>query len=347
MRLSDYDYKLPKEYIAQYPCEKRDHSRLLVLHRKTGEIEHRYFYDIGDYLNFGDCLVINDSKVFAARLFGKKKPTGGKVEVFLLRQIEEFVWEALVNPGRKLPPGTEVQFEEGFGCEIGNRTDVGGRIIRFTPVENLSDLIDKYGRIPLPPYVSRDDEAVDRDRYQTVYASVKGAVAAPTAGFHFTPLLLDEIQEQGIKIARITLHPSLGTFRPVTVQDPRDHKMHSEYFSLSPVAADVINATINKGGRIIAVGTTSVRTLEKVAIRDNETERYKAKPMSGSTDLYIYPPYDYKLVDALITNFHLPKSTLLFLVSALAGREKILNAYEEAKRLKYRFFSYGDAMLII
>lgn len=346
MKLSDYDYSLPRGFIAQYPAEKRDQSRLLVLDRNSGEIEHKRFYHICDYLRPGDCLVINNSKVFAARLFGKR-PTGGKAEVFLLRKIENFTWEALVNPGRKLPPGTEVSFNSGLKCTLKERTEVGGRIVEFEPVENIDDLIEEHGHIPLPPYIARDDEEIDRERYQTVYSSVKGAVAAPTAGFHFTPDLLDKLKRRDVAIAEITLHPSLGTFRPITVENPLEHIMEPEYFRLTESAAEIVNNTVKAGGRIIAVGTTSVRTLEKVASRGEKKENYFMAPAEGYTDLYIYPSYKFKIVTGLVTNFHLPKSTLLFLVSAFAGREYILNAYEEAKAHRYRFYSYGDAMLII
>ncbi|MBD3168521.1 MAG: tRNA preQ1(34) S-adenosylmethionine ribosyltransferase-isomerase QueA [candidate division Zixibacteria bacterium] len=347
MKLSDYDYNLPREFIAQYPADKREQSKLLILRRGSGEIEHRQFYQLTDYLSEGDCLVINNSKVFAARLFGKKQPTGGKVEIFLLKQIDGLKWEALVNPGRKLPPGTDVEFGDGFGCTVLERTDVGGRIVNFHPIDDLDGAIDKYGHIPLPPYISRDDEPVDRERYQTAYARVKGAVAAPTAGFHFTPELIRTIEDKGVSVAQITLHPSLGTFRPVTAQNPLEHKMESEYFSISDETARKINEAIKGPGRVFAVGTTSVRTIEKSAFMDEKTGKYILKSESGYTDLYIYPGYEFKVVSALITNFHLPKSTLLFLVSALAGRENILNAYEEAKREGYRFYSYGDAMLIL
>ncbi len=318
----------------------------MVLHRDTGGIEHRLFQDIVEYFHPGDCLVINNSKVFAARLFGKRKPTGGKVEVFLLKRFDDVHWEALVKPGRKLLPGTEVDFGEDFSCKIGERTEVGGRMVEFQFEGNIDELIDKYGHIPLPPYISRKDEVLDRERYQTIYAAVKGAVAAPTAGFHFTEKLLSALKGKGVKIAPITLHPSLGTFRPITVQNPIEHKMEAEYFNLPENSAVKINNALKDKHRIFAVGTTSVRTIEKTAF---ETDKgiYLVKPMSGYTDIYIYPPYKFKVVKALITNFHLPKSTLLFLVSALAGRENILNAYGEAKKHNYRFYSYGDAMLII
>lgn len=346
MKLSDYDYELPREYIAQYPSEKRDHSRLMVLHRDTGEIEHRIFYEIIDFIDKGDCLVINDSKVFAARLFGKRR-TGGKSEVFLLKKIPENRWEALVNPGRKMPPGTEVEFGDNFRCLIHDRTDVGGRVVEFTADGEIDELIERYGHIPLPPYISRDDESIDRERYQTAYASEKGAVAAPTAGFHFTDELLLKLEEKGVKVARITLHPSLGTFRPVTVHNPAEHKMEPEWYHIPEEAARIINDTVNGGGRVFGVGTTSVRTLEKAAVLKDDSGRFNVLASGGYTDLYIYPPYEYKIVRALITNFHLPKSTLLFLVSAFAGREFILKSYDEAMRHGYRFYSYGDAMLIL
>ncbi|MCP4634282.1 MAG: tRNA preQ1(34) S-adenosylmethionine ribosyltransferase-isomerase QueA [candidate division Zixibacteria bacterium] len=347
MKLSDYDYNLPRGFIAQYPAENRDNSRLMVLHKDTEKVEHKHFHQIIDYIDPGDCIVINNSKVFAARLFGNREPTGGKVEVFLLRKIEGSNWEALVRPGKKLLPGTVVNFSSDFSCKIGDRTEVGGRIVELITDKNIDDAIEEHGHIPLPPYISRIDEESDREKYQTVYASVKGAVAAPTAGFHFTPELLKALEEKGVEIAQITLHPSLGTFRPVTVQNPLEHKMEPEYYNLPAESAEKINNSIRNGGRIIGVGTTSVRTLEKVATNNENPGKYLVEAGTGQTNLYIYPSYEYKIIRCLITNFHLPKSTLLFLVSAFANREFILRAYEEAKKEGYRFYSYGDAMLII
>ncbi|PJA29436.1 MAG: tRNA preQ1(34) S-adenosylmethionine ribosyltransferase-isomerase QueA [candidate division Zixibacteria bacterium CG_4_9_14_3_um_filter_46_8] len=347
MELADYDYHLPRELIAQYPLDQRDQSRLLVLSKETGDIQHRRFDQIIEFLRPGDCLVINNSKVFPARLYGKRKPSGGQVEIFLLRKIDDLIWEALVNPGKKLAPGTEVEFAGDFACRVLDRTAVGGRLVEFQTHVDIDYQIQRYGHIPLPPYINREDEPLDMERYQTVYASVNGAVAAPTAGFHFSLQLLTQIQSGGVAIAEITLHPSLGTFRPVTVQNPEDHKMESEFFSISEPSAQKINSAVRNGGRVIAVGTTSVRTLERAAIDSESDHKYVIAPSEGFTDIYIYPPYKFKVVKALITNFHLPKSTLLFLVSAIAGRENVMNAYEEAKKNNYRFYSYGDAMLII
>jgi len=339
MKLSDFMYDLPEERIAQTPVEPRDHSRLMVIHRDTGEIEHRHFYDIIDYLNPGDCLVINETKVIPARLYGER-PTGGAVEVLLLKQLGPKRWETLVRPGRKLKPGAEVSFGDGrLKCRVMETTDVGGRIVEFECEGSFEAALDALGEMPLPPYIH--EKLQDRDRYQTVYAKQDGSAAAPTAGLHFTPELMDRIREKGVDIVPVLLHVGLGTFRPVKVENIEDHEMHSEYFEVTQDAADRVNAARARGGRIIAVGTTSVRTLESAA------EGGKLVAKRGDTNIFIKPGYRFQLVDALVTNFHLPGSTLIMLVSALWDRERILEAYRLAVEEEYRFFSFGDAMLIL
>ena len=338
MKLSDCMYDLPEERIAQTPVEPRDHSRLMVIHRDTGDIEHKHFYDIIDYLNPGDCLVINETKVIPARLYGER-PTGGAVEVLLLKQLGPKRWETLVRPGRKLKPGAEVSFGDGrLKCRVMETTDVGGRIVEFECEGSFEAALDALGEMPLPPYIH--EKLADRDRYQTVYAKQDGSAAAPTAGLHFTPQLMDRIRDKGVDIVPVLLHVGLGTFRPVKVENIEEHEMHSEYFEVTQDAADRVNAARQRGGRIIAVGTTSVRTLESAA----EDGRLVAK--RGDTNIFIKPGYRFQLVDALITNFHLPGSTLIMLVSALWDRERILAAYKTAVEDEYRFFSFGDAMLI-
>ena len=338
MKLSDFMYDLPEARIAQTPVEPRDHSRLMVIHRDTGAIEHRHFYDIIDYLNPGDCLVINETKVIPARLYGER-PTGGAVEVLLLKQLGPKRWETLVRPGKKLKPGAEVLFGDGrLKCRVLETTDVGGRIVEFECDGSFEAALDALGEMPLPPYIH--EKLQDRDRYQTVYAKQDGSAAAPTAGLHFTPGLMDRIRAKGVDIVPVLLHVGLGTFRPVKVENIEEHEMHSEYFEVTPEAADRVNAARARGGRIIAVGTTSVRTLESAA----EGGRLVSK--RGDTNIFIKPGYRFQLVDALITNFHLPGSTLIMLVSALWDRERILEAYKTAVENEYRFFSFGDAMLI-
>jgi len=338
MTLSDFMYDLPEERIAQTPVEPRDHSRLMVIHRDTGEIEHRHFYDIIEYLNPGDCLVINETKVIPARLYGER-PTGGACEVLLLKQLGPKRWETLVRPGKKLKPGAEVIFGDGrLRCRVMETTDAGGRIVEFECEGSFEAALDALGEMPLPPYIHEKLE--DRNRYQTVYARQDGSAAAPTAGLHFTPELMARIREKGVDIVPVLLHVGLGTFRPVKVENIEEHEMHSEYFEVTPEAAERINAARQRGGRIIAVGTTSVRTLESAA----ENGALAAK--RGDTNIFIKPGYRFQLVDALITNFHLPGSTLIMLVSALWQRERILEAYKIAVEEKYRFFSFGDAMLI-
>ena len=338
MKLSDFMYDLPEARIAQTPVEPRDHSRLMVIHRDTGAIEHRHFYDIIDYLNPGDCLVINETKVIPARLYGER-PTGGAVEVLLLKQLGPKRWETLVRPGKKLKPGAEVLFGDGrLKCRVLETTDVGGRIVEFECEGSFEAALDALGEMPLPPYIH--EKLQDRDRYQTVYAKQDGSAAAPTAGLHFTPGLMDRIRARGVDIVPVLLHVGLGTFRPVKVENIEEHEMHSEYFEVTREAADRVNAARARGGRIIAVGTTSVRTLESAA------EGGKLVSKRGDTNIFIKPGYRFQLVDALITNFHLPGSTLIMLVSALWDRERILEAYKTAVENEYRFFSFGDAMLI-
>ena len=332
-------YDLPEERIAQTPVEPRDHSRLMVVHRDTGAIEHKHFYDVIDYLNPGDALVINDTRVIPARLYGER-PTGGACEVLLLKQLAPKKWETLVKPGKKLKPGAEIVFGDGrLRGRVLETTDVGGRIVAFECEGTFEAVLDELGEMPLPPYIHEALE--DRERYQTVYAKREGSAAAPTAGLHFTPELLEKIREKGIEIVPVLLHVGLGTFRPVKVENVEDHHMHTEYFEVSEEAAEKVNAARARGNRVIAVGTTSVRTLESAC------ENGKLLPMRGDTGIFIRPGYRYQMVDALITNFHLPGSTLMMLVSALYDREKILAAYELAVKEQYRFFSFGDAMLIL
>ena len=341
MKLSDFNYNLPEELIAQDPLEKRDNSRLMVLHRETGELEHKHFYDVIDYLNPGDCLVVNNTKVIPARLMGVKEETGASIEVLLLKRKEEKVWETLVKPGKKARVGARISF--GDGLLVGEVIDVveeGNRLIRFEYDGIFEEILDQLGQMPLPPYITH--QLQDKNRYQTVYAKYDGSAAAPTAGLHFTEELLQKIQDKGIRIAKVTLHVGLGTFRPVKEENVLDHHMHSEFYIVDEEAANIINETKANGGRVISVGTTSTRTLETVAEPDGHIP-----VKSGWTDIFIYPGYRFKAVDCLITNFHLPESTLIMLVSALADRETILRAYETAVEEKYRFFSFGDAMLIL
>jgi len=339
MQLSDFDYYLPEELIAQHPCEPRDHSRLLVLNRKSDQLEDRHFYDVPNYLQPGDTLVFNDTKVIPARLIGAKSETGGKVEVFLLNRKSGNEWEALVKPGKRARPGTIIEFSKDLSCEVLATTEFGGRVVRFIYSGIFEEILDRLGETPLPPYIT--ERLADKDRYQTVYARERGSSAAPTAGLHFTSSLMEEIRKSGVNLAFVTLHVGLGTFRPVNVENITEHVMHREYYSVSPETAELINNTKKLGHRVIAVGTTAIRTLETAGA----SGAVEAK--SGWTDIFIYPGYEFKIVDALITNFHLPKSTLLMLISAFAGRENILSAYQEAIARRYRFFSFGDAMLIV
>jgi len=341
MKIEEFDFYLPEELIAQEPIEDRSKSRLLVLNKTSGEIEHRKFEDIIKYLNSKDCLVLNDTKVIPARLMGIRKNTLGKIEMVLLKPVEKDTWEVLVKPGRRVRIGDEIVFGQGeLVARVIDTTDFGGRIVKFFYCRPFQEILNELGEMPTPPYIKK--KLHDKDRYQTVYAKNPGSAAAPTAGLHFTKELLKKIRDKGISIAFITLHVGLGTFRPVTVENIEEHKMHAEYYEIGEEAANIINSTKKTGGRVVAVGTTSTRTLETVA-----DENGKIKPCRGWSDIFIYPGYKFKAIDALITNFHLPKSTLIMLVCAFAGREKVLNAYEEAVKEKYRFFSFGDAMLIL
>ncbi|AOY76940.1 tRNA preQ1(34) S-adenosylmethionine ribosyltransferase-isomerase QueA [Clostridium formicaceticum] len=340
MKTKDFYFDLPEELIAQKPLEKRDQSRLLVLDKKTGEMEHTYFYNILNYLKAGDCLVVNDTRVLPARLIGEKEGTGGKVEFLLLKRKELDTWETLVKPGKKAKLGSRFVFGDGLlQAEVIDIVEEGNRVIKFHYTGVFEEILDQLGKMPLPPYITETLE--DNERYQTVYSKNQGSAAAPTAGLHFTEELLEKIKEKGVKIVYITLHVGLGTFRPVKVEDIESHKMHSEYYTISKEAADSINATKAQGGQVIAVGTTSCRTLESAAI-----EASKIKEGSGWTDIFIYPGYEFKIVDHLITNFHLPESTLIMLVSALSQKDIIMKAYETAVKERYRFFSFGDAMFI-
>ena len=379
MDVKDFYYDLPEELIAQDPLEKRDESRLMVIHRDSGEIEHRRFHDIIEYLNAGDCLVINDTKVIPARLLGEKEETGAAIEVLLLKDASDYkvknvadgeaenqkntrIWECLVKPGKKMKPGARVCFgkDERTGeallkAEVLDTVDEGNRIIRFEFDGIWEAVLDKLGEMPLPPYITH--KLQDKNRYQTVYAKHEGSAAAPTAGLHFTEELLEAIEKKGIKIARLTLHVGLGTFRPVKVDKIEEHHMHTEYYELGEEAADIINETRKNGGRVISVGTTSTRTLETVgsmqgismqtADRAAGEEIKDIKPASGWTDIFIYPGYDFKIVNSLITNFHLPESTLIMLVSAFYDREHVMDAYKTAVDERYRFFSFGDSMILI
>ena len=340
MDVKDFRYDLPQELIAQDPLEDRSSSRLLVLDKDTGEITHKHFYDIIDYLDEGDCLVLNETKVIPARLMGVKKDTGAVVEILLLKRKSKTVWECLVKPGKKCRVGAVIEFGEGLLTgTVSDIVEEGNRIIEFEFDGIFEEILDKLGTMPLPPYITHTLK--DRNRYQTVYAKNEGSAAAPTAGLHFTKELLKDIEDKGVKLAKVTLHVGLGTFRPVKVSDVRQHHMHSEFFQVSKEAADIINSTRANGKRAICVGTTSTRTVESAS-----DDKGYLKEKSGWTDIFIYPGYKFKVLDALITNFHLPESTLVMLVSALAGREKVLHAYEEAVKEKYRFFSFGDAMFI-
>jgi len=342
MKLSDFKYELPEELIAQYPAEKRDQSRLMVLDRKTETIETRVFSDIIDYLNPGDCLVLNETKVFPARLMATKDKTDAQVEIFLLRELENNLWEVLVKPARKVRVGNRLTIAKDFYCDVIDNTVSGGRVVRFNYRGDFFTYVEQLGKSPLPPYIKRDSEEIDKERYQTVFAKVRGAVAAPTAGLHFTQKLLEKIQKKGVKLVFVVLHLGLGSFRPVVVEDLSRHKMDSEYYEISEEAANTINQTIKQGKYVVAVGTSTVRVLESVVTSEN-----LVKPAKGWTDKFIYPPYEIKIVDRLVTNFHLPCSTLLMLVSAFAGRDFIFKAYQKAIQEKWRFYSYGDAMLIL
>ena len=340
MKTSDFDFYLPEELIAQHPLEKRDYSRLMVLDKATGEIEHKHFYDVLDYLNEGDTLVLNNTRVMPARLIGEKVESGGKIEFLLLKRIEGDKWECLAKPGKRAKIGTEFTFGSGkLKCKVVDIVEEGNRIIEFSYDGIFEQVLDELGEMPLPPYIT--ERLDDRERYQTVYSKEQGSAAAPTAGLHFTKELLEKVKEKGVNIAYVTLHVGLGTFRPVKVDDVNEHVMHSEFYQLDEENANIINETKKRGNKIISVGTTSTRTLETIG-----DENGFVKAQSGWTNIFIYPGYEFKVVDKLITNFHLPESTLIMLVSALAGKEKVMNAYNEAVKERYRFFSFGDSMII-
>ena len=340
MKVSEFNYELPKELIAQVPIKQRDASRLMVLHRNTKKIEHKVFQDIIHYIEPGDCLVVNNTKVIPARLYGKKE-TGAKVEFLLLHRIEEDIWEVMVRPGRKLLKGAKVSFGEGIlTAKILEVLENGNRKVQFCYEGIFQEILDKIGMMPLPPYIH--EELKQKDRYQTVYAKLEGSAAAPTAGLHFTEELLQKLKQKGVKIANVTLHVGIGTFRPVKAETIEEHEMHSEHFYIKKEEADKINQAKQEGKRVIAVGTTSCRVLESAA-----NEEGRVKEIEGDTSIFIYPGYQFKCMDALITNFHLPESTLIMLVSALAGKDFVMEAYQKAVEEKYRFFSFGDAMLIV
>ncbi|MCH8288004.1 MAG: tRNA preQ1(34) S-adenosylmethionine ribosyltransferase-isomerase QueA [Candidatus Marinimicrobia bacterium] len=343
MRLAEFQYNLPEKYVAQKPLPRRDRSKLMVLHKDTGKIEHRKFFNIIDYLDKDDCLVINKTKVFPARVQAIKQKTNAHVELFLLRELESNMWEVLVKPARKVRIGNKLSITKTVSCDVIDNTISGGRVVRFScNGDDVYKILDKVGAAPLPPYIRRKATAVDKRRYQTVYASHIGAVAAPTAGLHFTKPLLEKAKKKGVNVIPIVLNVGLGTFKPVHVEDLSRHRMDSEYFEISVDAATIVNDSMEKGKKIVGVGTTTTRALESVFITQN-----RINPGMGWTDKFIYPPYDFKVADKLITNFHMPGSTLLMLVSAFASRDLIFHAYEVAKKNKYRFYSYGDAMLIL
>ena len=340
MKTSDFYYELPEELIAQTPLEHRDHSRLLTLNRETGKTGHHHFYELPEFLKPGDCLVLNNSRVIPARLLGHREPTGGAVELLLLKDLGDNTWECLAKPGRKCRIGTELSFGDGrLTAKVMGDGDDGKKLVQFFFTGIFLEVLAELGKMPLPPYIR--EELEDGERYQTVYSKINGSAAAPTAGLHFTPELLQQIEEKGVRLAYVTLHVGLGTFRPVKADEITDHHMHSEFCEISQETADILNETRRQGGRIVCVGTTSCRTIESLA-NDNGTfvER------SGWTEIFIYPGYRFKAMDALVTNFHLPESTLVMLVSAFAGREHVLAAYAEAVKERYRFFSFGDAMFI-
>ena len=339
MRTEDFDYNLPEELIAQHPADKRDFSRLMVVDRKTGQREDKHFYDIIDYLNEGDLLVMNDTRVIPARLFGHRPEKEEKIEVFLLENIEKDKWEVLVKPGKKMKIGTKCIFSDELSLEVIDIKEDGNRVVEFSYEGIFQEILDKLGNMPLPPYIK--EKLKDKERYQTVYSKNPGSVAAPTAGLHFTKDLLKKIEDKGVKLAFITLNVGLGTFRPVKVDDVKNHKMHSEYYQISKETADLVNETKKNNKRIISTGTTTTRTLESVFKKNGQI-----KEDSGWTDIFIYPGFKFNVIDCQITNFHLPKSTLIMLVSALANKEIILDAYKDAVDKKYRFFSFGDAMFL-
>ncbi len=350
MHINDFDYKLPEELIAQKPQKDRDKCRLMVLRRSDNSIEHRHFFDILEYLKEGDCLLLNDSKVIPARLYGIKEGTGARVEFLLIKRIEGDTWETMVRPGKRLKPGDSVVFSDEDGKKL--RADIldygedGTRIVKMEYDGILMERLEEIGSMPLPPYISIPSNDEDKDDYQTVYCHEEGSVAAPTAGLHFTTELLEKAREKGVKTTFVTLHVGIGTFRPVKCETIEEHHMHFEEYSVSEETAEIVNETVLSGGRVISVGPTSTRTAESAACFDEKSGKYLLKAGSGSTDIFIYPGYEFKIIESLITNFHLPRSTLMMLVSALYDREHILKAYDEAVKEEYRFFSYGDAMFI-
>ena len=341
MNTHDFYYDLPPELIAQTPIEQRDHSRLLVMDRKTGAVEDKHFYDAVSYLKEGDCLILNDSRVLPARLYGRRESTGAAVELLLLKTTGADVWETLARPGKRIKVGDRLIFGDGqLAAVVIGEDDEGGRTVRFEYEGQFYAILDELGQMPLPPYIK--ERLQDKERYQTVYARELGSAAAPTAGLHFTPELLDQIRAKGVEVGFVTLHVGLGTFRPVKVDNITDHKMHAEYYEITQETADIINRTKARGGRVIAVGTTTCRTLESIGMADGDIH-----PSSGWTDIFIYPGYEFRVIDGLFTNFHLPASTLIMLVSAFAGYDHIMAAYRHAVKERYRFFSFGDAMLIL
>lgn len=340
MKKSDFYYDLPESLIAQHPLEKRDNSRLMLLNKKTGETKHKHFYDLIDYLNEGDCLILNDTRVLPARIYGTKLNTGAVVEFLLLKQISKDTWETIAGPGRKAREGAQFDFNGVMKCTVKEVLETGNRIVEFQYEGNFYNLLEQIGSMPIPPYIKEKLE--DNERYQTVYSKHLGSAAAPTAGLHFTKEMLEKIKEKGVNIGYVTLHVGLGTFRPVKCEKIEEHIMHSEHYRVPQETADLINKTKSEGGRVIAVGTTSCRTLETAA-----DENGNIAACEGDSKIFIYPGYKFKCIDALVTNFHLPESTLIMLVSALAGRENVLKAYNEAVKEKYRFFSFGDAMFIL
>lgn len=348
MRIDEFDYNLPEELIAQTPAQKRDVCRMMVLNREKKTIEHKHFYDILNYLKPTDCLVLNNSKVLPARLFGIKEGTGAKVEFLLIKRIDGDRWETMVKPGKRLKPGDTVAFgdKDNFKAHVVDYSEDGTRLVDFEYEGIFMERLEELGKMPLPPYIQRDSTLEDKDMYQTVYCKEEGSVAAPTAGLHFTEELLEKVEAMGVTTAYVTLHVGIGTFRPVKSETVEDHHMHFEEYYVDEETAEKVNDVIKRGGRIVSVGTTSTRTLESAAYYDEATGKHMIKAGPGNTDIFIYPGYKFKIVEALITNFHLPKSTLLMLISALYDRERILEAYEIAVSEKYRFFSYGDAMLI-
>lgn len=344
MRVEEFDFELPEQLIAQHPLPERLASRLMVLNRADGEIEHRMFKDLIDWLHPGDCLILNDTRVIPARLYGTKPDTGAAVELLLLKETEPDVWEVLVRPGKRLKPGSKVEFGEGdLRAEILAVTEAGGRLVRFAYEGIFYEVLDRLGEMPLPPYIT--ERLADAERYQTVFSRKKGSAAAPTAGLHFTEDYLRQIVQKGVRIGFVTLHVGLGTFRPVAAETVEEHRMHAEYYEFPQETADLIRETKKRGGRVIAVGTTACRTLETVGNRVGQADLLRAD--AGWTDIFIFPGYTFKVIDGLVTNFHLPKSSLIMLVSALAGRENVMRAYAEAIKERYRFFSFGDAMLIL